>query len=58
MHLSSHLWQEAKVGGLQSRQAQAKSKTIAKITRAKTAGGVTQPVEYLPSKHKALNSNP
>jgi hypothetical protein len=31
---------------------------ISKITRGKRAGGMTQAVEYLPSKYKALSSNP
>jgi hypothetical protein len=38
--------------------AWAKSKTISKITRAKRAGGLAQEVECLPSKCKALISNP
>jgi hypothetical protein len=35
-----------------------KQDPISKITRVKRAGGVVQVVEYLPSKHKALNSYP
>jgi hypothetical protein len=31
---------------------------ISKITRAKRVGGIAQAVECLPSKHKALSSNP
>jgi hypothetical protein len=32
--------------------------SIPKITKAKRAGGMTQVVEHLPSKHKAPSSNP
>jgi hypothetical protein len=35
-----------------------KQDPISKITRAKSAGGVVQAVEGLPSKHKALHLNP
>jgi uncharacterized protein YwlG (UPF0340 family) len=35
-----------------------KQHTISKITREKRAGGMAEVVDYLPSKHKALNSNP
>jgi dihydroxyacid dehydratase/phosphogluconate dehydratase len=31
---------------------------MSKITRVKRAGGVTQVIEYLPSKNKILSSNP
>jgi hypothetical protein len=39
--------------GLGKRQA-----LTSKITKAKRAGGMAQVIEYLPSKHKTLNSNP
>jgi hypothetical protein len=44
-----------KIGG-----AWAKSETlpIFKITRAKRTGGLSEAVESLPRKHKALSSNP
>jgi hypothetical protein len=29
-----------------------------KITKTKSVGGMVQVVEHLPTKHKALNSNP
>jgi hypothetical protein len=35
-----------------------KQNPISKITRAKRIGGMAQAVEYVPSKHKALSSNP
>jgi hypothetical protein len=35
-----------------------KQNLIFKITRGKRAGGMAQVVECLPSKHKALSSNP
>jgi hypothetical protein len=35
-----------------------KQDAISKTTRAKRAGGMSQIVECLPSKHKALSSNP
>jgi hypothetical protein len=31
---------------------------LSKIIRAKSAGGKAQTVQHLPSKHKALSSNP
>jgi hypothetical protein len=31
---------------------------ISKITKTKRAGGMIQVIEHVPSKHKALNSNP
>jgi hypothetical protein len=37
---------------------QAKQETISKITRERRAGGMTQAVEHLPGKFKALSSNP
>jgi hypothetical protein len=42
----------------QLRLAWAKIKTLSKITIAKRAGGMTQVIEHLPSKCKALSSKP
>jgi hypothetical protein len=50
-----------KIGGSQSRQAWAKSKTLpSNITRAKKAGGVAQVVDHLPTnaEHRVQNSVP
>jgi hypothetical protein len=41
------------IGGSQSRRS-----LFEKLLKAKRAGGVTQVIEHLLSKHEALNANP
>jgi hypothetical protein len=48
-----------KIGQSLSRPARAKCENLSpKITRRKRAAGMTQVIEYLPSKYKAMISNP
>jgi hypothetical protein len=57
-HLSSTDCRKLKIEGWRSRPLGRKQNPISKITRAKRVGGVAQMVECLPSKCKALWSNP
>jgi hypothetical protein len=43
-----------KIGGQKSRPAQAKSEMLCSKYQSKSDGGITQVVEYLPSKYEAL----
>jgi hypothetical protein len=57
-HLLSQLFGEAQVGRSCPYLPGNKVRPYLKITNAKRARGVPQAVECLPSKHKALISNP
>jgi hypothetical protein len=57
--LISATW-EVEIGGSRSKAypRQKVQAPISKVTKIKRAGDITQVVEQLPSKHKALSSNP